>query len=75
LARAGKEDVKSARLEVAASRTRLGQSFTGILEAELLQRRDEFRALFPKWAECFNAVADTLCQSRHHGRRSASKTQ
>jgi archaellum component FlaC len=50
------EDVKSDRLEVAASRTQLGQSFTGILEAELLQRRDEFRAQSPKWADCFNAI-------------------
>jgi hypothetical protein len=57
------EDVKSAKLDVAASRTRLGQSFTGILEADLLQSRDEFRALFPKWAECFNAVADTSAKA------------
>ena len=57
------EDVKSAKLEVAASRTRLGQSFTGILEADLLQRRDEFRTLFLKWAECFNAVADTFAKA------------
>jgi uncharacterized protein YPO0396 len=57
------EDVKSTKLEVAASRTRLGQSFTGFLEADLLQRRDEFRALFPKWAECFNAVADTSAKA------------
>ncbi len=54
------EDVKAARLEVAVSRTRLGQSFTGILEADLVQRRDEFRAQSPKWADCFQAVTDAV---------------
>jgi uncharacterized protein YPO0396 len=57
------EEVKAAKLEVTASRTRLGQSFTGILEADLLQRRDEFRAVFSKWTECFDAVADAAAKA------------
>jgi hypothetical protein len=52
------EDVESARLEVVRSHTALSPSFAGLLEADLLQRRDEFRSKFSKWADCFNALTD-----------------
>ena len=57
LARA-EQDSQAARLEVEASRVEVGRRFSGILEGHLLERRDKFRAAFPKWSECFSAVAD-----------------
>jgi len=57
LARA-EEDAQSARLEVERSRVSMSQRFSGILDAELAAKRDRFRADFPKWGECFTAVAD-----------------
>jgi hypothetical protein len=56
LARA-EDEVASAKLEVAASQTGLARDFAGLLEADLLQRRDEFRTRFPKWPECYDALA------------------
>jgi len=52
LARAESE-VRDGRLEVEASRVELGRSFSGLLNAELARQRDELRAEFPKWTECF----------------------
>ena len=54
---AAEQEIQSARLEVEASRLALGRAFEGVLEAELTRRREEFRVRFPKWADCFGAVA------------------
>ncbi|MBN8245959.1 MAG: hypothetical protein J0L84_00795 [Verrucomicrobia bacterium] len=55
LARA-EEDVKSGRLEVESSRVELGRRFSGLLSGDLTRERDRFRAEFPRWAECLEAV-------------------
>ena len=57
------EEVEAARLEVESSRVELSRRFSGILEAELAQRRDQWRAQFPRWAECFSAVADASARA------------
>ncbi len=57
LARA-QQDSQSARLEVEANRVEFGRRFSGVLDCELMERRDKFRAGFPKWSECFSAVAE-----------------
>ena len=62
LARA-EQDSQAARLEVEASRVELGRRFHGILDGELTQRRDLFRAGFPKWGECFSAVAEASAKA------------
>ena len=62
LARA-REDVEAARLEAEASRVALSQRFNGILDAELARRRDQLHAQFPKWGECFTAVADASAKA------------
>jgi len=57
LARA-REEAEAARLDVEAGRVSLARRFSGILGPALTARRDEFRAGFPKWADCFAAVAE-----------------
>ena len=57
LARA-EEESQAARLEVETSRVQLSRRFSGILDRELAERRDQFRATFLKWGECFTAVAE-----------------
>lgn len=52
------EEIRTAKLNVEASRVELSRRFAGILDPELLGRRDKFRSEFPKWGECFSAVAD-----------------
>ncbi len=49
-------DSEAARLEVATNRVELSRRFTGILDADLNVARDQMRAEFPKWTECFEAV-------------------
>ena len=51
-----KEDAGTARLTVESNRVELGRCFSGVLDAELSQRRDQFRAEFPKSMECFEEV-------------------
>ncbi len=53
-----KQESQAARLEVESSRVALSRRFSGILDRELLEHRDNYRAKFPKWGECFSAVAD-----------------
>jgi hypothetical protein len=62
LARA-EQDAQAARLEVAASRVALSRRFSGILESELTKSRDQYHAEFPKWADCFSAVAQAANQA------------
>ena len=50
------EDTDTGRLEVEASRVELSRQFSGLLNDEFGRMRDQFRAGFPKWAECFEAV-------------------
>ena len=50
------EEIQSAGLAVESNRVELGRHFSGILDAELAQRRDQFRAEFPKWMECFEEM-------------------
>lgn len=57
LARAA-EDVRTAQIAAAESRTTLAARCSGILDAELDQRRDRFRADYPKWTDCFSAVME-----------------
>ncbi len=71
LARA-EEDVREGRLEVEGSRVELGRHFTGLLNAELTGQRDDLRAEFPKWTECFdqaqrraNDAAQRASDARH----------
>ncbi|MEN9574220.1 MAG: hypothetical protein RL514_2075 [Verrucomicrobiota bacterium] len=46
-------DARDGQLNVEASHVELRRCFTGLLNAELAQQRDELRTEFPKWAECF----------------------
>ncbi len=62
LARA-EQDSQAARLEVEASRVELSRRFTGVLDDQLTERLDTFRAEFPKWLECFAAVAHAASQA------------
>jgi hypothetical protein len=62
LARA-EQDSQAARLEVEANRVELGRRFSGVLDAELIERRDQFRAEFSKWGECFSAVAEASAKA------------
>ncbi len=62
LARA-EQDSKDARLEVESSRVELSRRCSGILDGELTERRDQFRAGFPKWGECFSAVAEASARA------------
>lgn len=55
LARA-EEEIRSADLDVQASRVRLSGRFSGILDAELIERRDKLRSEHPKWVDCFETV-------------------
>ncbi|MEI6034101.1 MAG: SbcC/MukB-like Walker B domain-containing protein [Verrucomicrobiae bacterium] len=57
LARA-EEDVSSELLAVEGRRAELGRRFGGVLDAELVERRDRFRAEFPKWTDCFSAALE-----------------
>ena len=52
------EKIQSAKIEVEVSRVELSRRFSGILEIELTHRRDELRAQFPKWEDCFDAVTE-----------------
>lgn len=62
LARA-EDDVKSGRLEVEASRVDLGRQFSGLLSEDLARERDRFRAEFPRWTECLEAVQDRASEA------------
>ncbi len=57
------DEVRSARIVVAESRTSFTNRFSGILDAELDHRRDTFRTEFPKWTDCFSAVAEASGKS------------
>jgi uncharacterized protein YPO0396 len=50
-------------LEVATSRVELSRRFSGILDSVLINRRDRYHAEFPKWADCFSAVAQASNQA------------
>ena len=52
LARA-EEETREGRLEVEASHVELSRRFSGLLNAELASQRDQLRAEFPRWTECF----------------------
>ena len=56
LARA-EQDAQVARLGVEGSRVELSRRFSGILDEELVRRRDALRREYPRWSECFDAVA------------------
>jgi hypothetical protein len=51
-----KEDALKSRIDVEASRFDLSKQFSGILDAELLGRRNQLRAEFPTWSECSDAA-------------------
>jgi hypothetical protein len=77
LARA-EADARDARLTVEAGRVDLDRRFGGIASAELDGVRDQLRAAFPKWADCFeNAqqqaadAARRAAEARH--RRNAER--
>jgi hypothetical protein len=53
---AAEKEIHAARFNVEDSRVELSRRFSGILNEELIQRRDEFRRDFPKWGDCFEAV-------------------
>ena len=57
------EKIQSARIEVEASRVELSRRFSGILEIELTHRRDELRAQFSKWEDCFDAVTEAFTKA------------
>lgn len=54
---AAADEIRAVKLNVEASRVELSRRFAGLLDSELLERREQFRAEFPKWGECFSAVA------------------
>ena len=49
-----KNDAEEFRLEVAKNRVELSRRFAGIVDAELNAERDQLRAQFPKWMDCFD---------------------
>jgi hypothetical protein len=49
-------EIRQARLNVEACHVELGRHLGGLLKADLAQRRDAFRAEFPKWNECLEEV-------------------
>jgi len=51
-----KQESDAARLDVTTHRVELSRRFPGILDAELLAERDQLRAEFPKWMDCFEAA-------------------
>jgi hypothetical protein len=57
------QDSAAARLEVESSRVALSRRFSGILDGELARRRDHYRGEFPKWSDCFEAVAEVSRQA------------
>jgi chromosome segregation ATPase len=61
------EEIQAARFSVEASRVELSRRFSGILDSELAQRRNQFRSDFPKWGECFEEV---LRQEKSAGEKS-----
>ena len=69
---AANQEIETVRLNVEASRVELARHFTGLLNAELTQERDDLRAEFPKWTECFeqaltraNAAGQRASDARH----------
>jgi uncharacterized protein YPO0396 len=54
---AAEEEIQALRLNVESNRVDLSRRFSGILDAELDQRRDEIRLAFPKWGDCFDEVS------------------
>jgi uncharacterized protein YPO0396 len=50
------EDARAARVDVDESRVALSARFSSILNVELDTERNQIRAEFPKWMDCFNAV-------------------
>lgn len=66
------QEIATTRLDVEQSHVELGRHFTGLLNAELTRQRDELRAEFPKWTECFeqaqaraNAAGQRASDARH----------
>ncbi len=53
---AASEEIRDTALLVEESRVALGRAFAGVLETELLQRRDTIRVAFPKWVDCFEEI-------------------
>lgn len=60
---AAQEEIQETRVAVEASRVELSRRFSGILDSELTQRRDHWRAKFPKWNDCFEAITDAAAKS------------
>jgi hypothetical protein len=57
------EEIRAAKLNAEANRVELSRRFTGVLDSELMERRDKFRSEFSKWGECFSAVADAASKA------------
>lgn len=51
------KEIQSLRLNVEGNRVDLSRRFSGILDAELTQRRIEIRDAYPKWTGCFEEVS------------------
>ncbi len=69
---AADQEIETTRLNVEASHVELGRRFSGLLNAELARQRDELRAEFTKWTECFeqalaraNAASQRASDARH----------
>lgn len=56
--RSASEEAERSSIAVQESRAALGRRFSGILDAELAARRDDFRKRHAKWPECFDALVD-----------------
>ncbi|HYG24066.1 MAG TPA: SbcC/MukB-like Walker B domain-containing protein [Verrucomicrobiae bacterium] len=46
--------------ELVAARVELGRRFSGILDAEIDSQRERFRAEFPRWTDCLEAVQSQM---------------
>lgn len=67
------EEIQREQLNLEASSVGLGLRFSGLLKAKLEQQRDQLRAEFPKWTECFE---NTLSRANEAGQRaSEAKSQ
>jgi hypothetical protein len=59
-------EVAAERLNAEESRVFLGRRFSGILDGELTPRIDHFRTEYPKWPDCFSAVAEAAKMAGVH---------
>lgn len=54
---AAEKEIQLLHPNVVSNRVDLSRRFSGILDAELMQRRNEIRTAYPKWGDCFEEIS------------------